>query len=101
MAIEKERSSSWTRARTHSVICREKGGTILHRWTGIGVESSGKVLAEQRAQYPFLTVTRHLDVHNDCRDCDGSGLWSVNKRYHCRTCDGDGRLISDEVGIEV
>jgi DnaJ-class molecular chaperone len=87
--------------RTHSVICRDSRGTILHRWTGVPVEGSGKVLAEQRAHYPALTVTRHLDVQQECHDCDGTGLWNVIKRFGCPKCGGEGRIITDQIGSEV
>ncbi len=99
--MTKDRSFCWTRARTHSVICRDSRGTILHRWTGVAVERSGKVLAEQRTQHPALTVTRHLDTHQECEDCDGTGLWNVNKRYGCPKCGGEGRIITDQIGIEL
>jgi hypothetical protein len=99
--VAEEGSVFRTRARTHSVVTRDSRGAVLNRWKGIFPAESNGVLQDLRKKHPTLTVTRHLDIHSECWACNGTGLRPTNKRYLCNTCEGTGRLISDELGVEV
>lgn len=91
----------WSRDRSYSVVVQDRGSTVLHRSKGINAASSAKVLEEQKVQHQSHLVTLHLDIQAECADCDGTGIWTMNRKFLCPECEGRGAIITNEIGPEM
>jgi RecJ-like exonuclease len=100
-AMKQERSCLWKRERTYSVVVQDDKCKILHRSKGINASSASKLLQDQKDRHRALSVRLCLDIHLECADCDGSGLWNVNKKLICPECEGHGTVIADHLGPDV
>ena len=97
--MAQKRSVLWSRDRTYSVVVRDASGMVLHRSKGIGDPSASRLLGEQQARHPSLRVTLHLDEHEECAACEGTGL--LNEDYSCPKCEARGTVIIDAIGQEI
>ena len=87
--------------RTYSIYIKEGSGKILQTWRGINKQSVDERYKILSQRFSFATVSLHLDVHNDCADCNTTGLDKDNDQYHCAKCQGIGFIISDEIGLKL
>ncbi len=98
--MARKRSVAWTRDRTHTIVARDKNGKVLHMVRRIAAHQSERMLGDLRKQHSSLTLTRYVDNYSECSECDATGL-TPNERYLCAKCDGEGRVLLDEMGLEI
>ena len=91
----------WSRDCTYSVVVQDGSRTVLRRSKGISAASSAKSLEETKVQHQSHLVTLHLDIQAECTDCDGTGIWSTNRKFLCPECEGRGAIITNEIGPEM
>ncbi len=101
MVEDDERSMDWSRDRTYSVVVRDDNDHILQRDKDLLGPKVKEVYEDLRQKHSSLRVSVHLDIHQECNGCDGTGMSNLNKRYLCSECDSRGTVTTTEIGIEV